>query len=167
MTRRLLQCSLALTSLTCGAGEHAALSVGADWPLRTSPGSDVFVVLVVDRSYCYSCAPLSPTLRQIQTDSSGGVRTAILAVDVPTGLMANTVRAERLERVEVIPIGRSAYRRLFGQLPMPALLVISGGVVRWRWHPPANATPGPMLSIETGSQLEEVIRGLLRPSGLK
>lgn len=167
MNLRLL-CSLVGMCLACWAGEPSeALSVGANWPLSFPAGADVLIVLVTDSSQCYSCAPLSRTIRQIPTDSSGVVRTAILAVDVPTSLMSNTVRAERLEGVEVIPLGRGPYHRLFGPLPIPALLVVHSGVVRWRWHVPVGVTPSPVLSRETATALEEVIRDVLRPSAVK
>jgi hypothetical protein len=78
--------------------------------------------------------------------------------------MANTIRAERLERAEIIAVDRGTYGRVFGPMAIPALVVVRAGTVRWIWHPPVTASPGPLVSVEVGSQLRGVIHDLLGPS---
>jgi hypothetical protein len=116
------------------------------------------VVLVADRSQCFSCSSLSQTLRQLPTDTTGGVKALIVAVDIPGPLLANTLRAERLEGIETEPMGRRRYTRVFGRLPTPALFVVHNGVIRWRWTPPTEAPSNPLLAVEATNEIKEVLR---------
>lgn len=146
MARRTLAVALGLLA-ACG-GEPAALTPGAPvpagWQARGAPGRPA-VVWVFRTEDCLSCQSLDYSLRRLQR--TRGDRVSLVAVHVgrtaDAGIPAAFFASRRVRTSAAIDVTPRRFRRQFGDVTLPALLLVRGDTIVW-----SSTAPGqPRLTL--------------------
>lgn len=133
---------IAAAAAACGGEAADALPPGALTPGEALPsawrplpasGGTSSVVWIFRTDDCLSCQAMDYSLRRLQAAYGG--RVALVAVHVGRGEDASIPAAffagKRLETAAAVDVSPRAFRRAFGDVTLPVLLLARGDTVAW------------------------------------
>ena len=146
----------------CADASSSVLRTGTAAPAAVARTTGPAILWVIRDADVLACRTPAREMRALQASYGDRLRIAVVAVGDRPRLVPGFIREERLA-AELVPVSGSVFRREFGRVVLPAVVVVNGGRVVGVW----DGSRATSEAVRTGRRVRAavVLRQLLDRGG--